>query len=459
MATLDTVVPDPPAPDPSCFSTRAEWLGAALAARGEFATRAAAAGAGAYPTLWRVLHDPEYVPTRRLLGQLAAYFETEPHALAALLPVVPMEPPPPGTCACWCGGVPSPGKRFISGHHSRVMPLDEHGRLLRKTRVVCRGCDRTWQGEPEAARGYDAGTHTYLCRTCGKRLQVELRCPRCQLVRHVDRHRLSGYRSLRWTPDGATALCRPCGGHEAARKGRAVILATQGVSFKDDAATQRAAFRDFFARDRKRRDAPAPKSKAHLAVLAAGRAVRQQRGTSHHVRDRIANRLLAGYPRKGEFRVCPLCHCLVYLEPREIREERPGYHGECWAQWAEGPEFKEWQAAVGRAGTPLYDKRRAQYPVPRPHPPARRPPPPELLDQWFRWLVRHYLLQQSWGEIHASVEGWAGRSSIQKGVKAFIALLPARWVTVFGTRRAVARLDHVLPIERLRMDRRKEEPA
>ena len=177
-----------------------------------------------------------------------------------------------------------------------------------------------------------------------------------------------------------------------------------------------------------------------------------ERGISEKSRRRRAARELVTRSRPGEFRLCRLCHRLIYLAPYRLRQGALGFHNSCYRQYQQTDDYKDWRRKLGSLKSPMLKLRMRRHPHPLPPGRAGKPPTPEQLTVRFRWVLKRFLLHKSLRKI-ASEEAWA-LGTIAEGIGTFIAVLPDTWNEVFGGGNRGQRLDDLLPIARLRGSKR-----
>jgi hypothetical protein len=329
--------------------------------------------------------------------------------------------------------VATPGSRYCIGHHRR--------RDRRDPPRICSGCGR--EGWPRLAelKWLDPNSATYVCDDCRPGTsRIVVFCRRCPKSKRLWPSAVRQRKSIEQDERGYWQLCRECRSRDTLRFGRMAQASELGVLPSDDPDVRRAAMQERMA----------------SAVAAAGGRVKlmelannaRKRGLTERGRRRLTLGLMIAAERPGQFRLCLLCHKLIYLAPSRFTQGASGYHGECWNRWRWGAVYREWITKVGSPDGPLASARRRRFPPPTPPRPAYRPPGAPHLDRSFRWLLRHYGLSQSWRDI-------GGRESIDhktvsRDVRRLIAILPDSWAKVFGGKRAGKQLDTLLSIADLR---------
>jgi hypothetical protein len=346
----------------------------------------------------------------------------------------------PQLCECGCGGQPkTPRARFLPGHHMRLVTWRDPSH-----RPVCRYCGRQACNSTPSFKGslksYDPETDSYVCNTCqdGRARVKGVRCRRCGTRRDFILSRIRETKS--YDPQSNTWLCGRCQAHDAVRGARAELLARYSIGPADSPDSRLAAMQDHAARTIGSAGARARREQR----LAATQARRMTEEGRHRL---SIHRLLAAR-RLGLFRLCPSCQKLVYVSRYHLLKGRPGFHGNCYREFERTPQYKLWRQHIGNLRSPTVRLRLKRYPHPLPPRPPGRPPTPEQLEERFCWLLRHYLLRESWAEI--AHRGGYERSAIAKGVASLLAILPDSWSEVFGGKEIGRRLDDLLPMDRLR---------
>jgi hypothetical protein len=342
----------------------------------------------------------------------------------------------PRLCECGCGGHPkTPGARFLPGHHGRVAPRAADGKLLAIYQP--RTCDCGCGGHPKSHRSRFLPGHNMRPRG----IPLTIRCRRCGHEQHYRPSHLKYVKS--YDRKTGTYLCSPCQAHDRTRIATAALLAKRGVGSKDVPEVRQEALRDVAD---------------HMVRVAGGRqnviAMMRASQGRHTEKGRVRRSIhqWVNGRRAGRFQLCRGCSKLIYLPPARLRPKlrRPalGFHDNCYREFQQTNEYKLWRQQVGSLKSPMLHFRLTRYPHPLPPRPPGRRPTFEQLESRFRWLLRHYLLRESWAEI-AAKDGYE-RSTIAKGVASLIDILPDSWRKVFGKPTS---LDKLLPIDRLRPPR------
>jgi hypothetical protein len=322
---------------------------------------------------------------------------------------------------------------------------DQRGRGQRSETLTCRACGKTirkYLCELDVTATLDRATSTYLCKDCqvaeARSRRVAVTCRRCYISTEMVPSRAAGLESIQWSATGATYLCGPCGGHDAAPRLRAALQRLYEPTPPDEALAKHI-----------RAVTAEAGGRAHLLELArrAARAGQSDKARRHRGILYRVNGAPRG-ARAGEFRLCPVCRLLTYLLPSQVRRGASGSHQRCEREWRRSSEYREWRRSLGNSRSPLFALRRQGSPPPRPRRPGGRPPAAAQLEARFRFVLRHFLLHQSWREI-GRLEHYT-HGAVTQGVRALIAVLPDTWVEVFGNNLTGQRLDAWLPIQRLR---------
>ena len=335
------------------------------------------------------------------------------------------------TCACGCGEEIAPDRRYVHGHNTR-----------KGTRPRCSGCGREAGGNFRSYKSYDAETGTFVCNACRDRtVQIVAHCRRCGRERKFWPSAAAVRQSLEHRADGAyTYLCRSCQSRDRLRGARLKLLSVYGVTQADGDDVRLAAMQQHA-------QAVVKKAGGRQAVLSLANKARAE-GLSAGGKRRLSLGLLIAADRSGEFRQCPLCHCLIYLLPVRLRQKARGIHRACYREWQNGKEHQAWIRSLGAVGDPMRPLKMRKTPPPMPKRPKGRPATPEMLGRYFTWVLRHYGLGQSWRAI-GEADGY-GESGVRGGVATFIRLLPSTWALVFCGRTSGPRLDTTLPVADLR---------
>ncbi len=90
----------------------------------------------------------------------------------------------------------------------------------------------------------------------------------------------------------------------------------------------------------------------HEATIAAGGRAKvlekskeaRKAGLSQRARDAcaIGALLKRKRTRSGKFTQCILCHKFLYIPPRRLRKDAPGFHFDCYQQWVKNPKYARW---------------------------------------------------------------------------------------------------------------------
>lgn len=341
----------------------------------------------------------------------------------------------PRLCECDCGGELKDKRgrsRFLPGHHMYV-----YGHRW----PTCRRCGRKASRPGKRLDSYDAQTNTYLCKWCRRQ---EVRCRRCGKVAELTPQRIANLKTLRTEADGSlTYLCRECQARDRSRIARAALLKQHYDIGPGDAAA-REAWKDHI--EAVVRTVGGRQNLRNMREGSRGRGLMTEKG-----RRKLTIKKMIAAQRAGEFRLCPLpsCQKLIYLSPFRVRDGALGFHRECYREYMNSDSYKDWRENLGDLRSPTLSLRLRRFAHPSPPRQRGNPPTSEQLKNHFRWLLRHYLLHQSWRGIQA-IEGTYSHSAISEGVKSLIAMLPDSWSQVFCGHITGQRLDKLLPIGRLK---------
>jgi hypothetical protein len=370
----------------------------------------------------------------------------------------------------------------------------------RRVEIHCRGgCGKVQDltaCELENVATYRKEDASFLCFDClqserGKD-SVVLTCERCNVNEVILTPSEIKNRARHFKGNGtARYLCKSCRGQDMAPKARAALVnklldpehrvstyaddpdvdavlknLPENADLSRDAKLQRAVLRAHIK-------SVVGEAGGHSAIVEKSREKREQdgwRGWPWASREMAERRRLSRLDPDGELCRCPRCHRLWHVLPPktgvaaitsegqiDAAARRDQFHPDCWQQWAEGAEHRRWRAGLGRPDSALFRFNLKNHVPPMPPGPSGRPAKSDEFKETLRWLLRHYLLRESWDRIGDDVS--YSRQRVRDRVRTLVSFLPDHWMDVFPPDRDAGRfygctlgtkLDHLVPIDRIR---------
>jgi hypothetical protein len=202
--------------------------------------------------------------------------------------------------------------------------------------------------QSRGAKSFDAATSTYLCLFCANvkpDSHLRLVCRVCGASREELLGVARRLRSFREADN--TWLCRICTGRENTRRARAGLVKKYGLSRTATAAERAEVMRQHML------DVVDEAGGQERVLEIAHRRVREQGGLSDGARRRLSIAKTIAWKRTGEFRLCPGCHKLMYLEPARLKAKALGFHRQCYLSYMQSDLYQTWVERTGPTSSPL----------------------------------------------------------------------------------------------------------